>query len=216
MTQVLNNLLSQLALERIEEGHFRGQSQDLGFGAVFGGQVMGQALSAAQQTVEPGRMVHSLHCYFLRPGDVTCPILYEVEHIRDGNTVSTRRVQAIRHGKPIFYLNGSFQLEEPGLDHQDAMPDAPGPDGLKSELEWAQELKAFIPPFLHDKLLSDKPIEMRPVSFVNPLRAEACPPKRYVWFRANGQMPDEQAIHRYLLAYARTSIFCRQPCSLMA
>ena len=199
---VLNDLLAMLALERIEEGHFRGQSQDLGFGAVFGGQVMGQALSAAYQTVSPERMVHSLHCYFLRPGDVRHPILYEVEHIRDGNTVSTRRVQAIQHGKSIFYLNASFQLEEPGLDHQDGMPQVQGPDGLRSEQEWAEQLKAFIPPFLHDKLLSEKPIEMRPVSFVNPLQAEPCSPNRYVWFKANGQMPDEPAIHRYLLAYA--------------
>lgn len=199
---VLNDLLAMLALERIEEGHFRGQSQDLGFGAVFGGQVMGQALSAAYQTVSPERMVHSLHCYFLRPGDVRHPILYEVEHIRDGNTVSTRRVQAIQHGKSIFYLNASFQLEEPGLDHQDGMPQVQGPEGLRSEQEWAEQLKAFIPPFLHDKLLSEKPIEMRPVSFVNPLQAEPCSPNRYVWFKANGQMPDEPAIHRYLLAYA--------------
>ncbi len=199
---VLNDLLAMLALERIEEGHFRGQSQDLGFGAVFGGQVMGQALSAAYQTVSPERMVHSLHCYFLRPGDVRHPILYEVEHIRDGNTVSTRRVQAIQHGKSIFYLNASFQLEEPGLDHQDEMPQVQGPEGLRSEQEWAEQLKAFIPPFLHDKLLSEKPIEMRPVSFVNPLQAEPCSPNRYVWFKANGQMPDDPAIHRYLLAYA--------------
>ena len=199
---VLNDLLAMLALERIEEGHFRGQSQDLGFGAVFGGQEMGQALSAAYQTVSPERMVHSLHCYFLRPGDVRHPILYEVEHIRDGNTVSTRRVQAIQHGKSIFYLNASFQLEEPGLDHQDEMPQVQGPEGLRSEQEWAEQLKAFIPPFLHDKLLSEKPIEMRPVSFVNPLQAEPCSPNRYVWFKANGQMPDDPAIHRYLLAYA--------------
>ena len=199
---VLNDLLAMLALERIEEGHFRGQSQDLGFGAVFGGQVMGQALSAAYQTVSPERMVHSLHCYFLRPGDVRHPILYEVEHIRDGNTVSTRRVQAIQHGKSIFYLNASFQLEVPGLDHQDEMPQVQGPEGLRSEQEWAEQLKAFIPPFLHDKLLSEKPIEMRPVSFVNPLQAEPCSPNRYVWFKANGQMPDDPAIHRYLLAYA--------------
>ena len=202
MTQVLNNLLSLLALEPLDAGQFRGQSQDLGFGAVFGGQVMGQALSAAQQTVEPERMVHSLHCYFLRPGDVSCPILYEVEHIRDGHTVSTRRVQASQHGNAIFYLNASFQLEEPGLEHQDVMPQVAGPQGLKSELAWAEELKAFIPPVQHDKLLSEKPTEMRPVTFVNPLRAEACEPRRHVWFKANGQMPDDLRIHKYLLAYA--------------
>lgn len=199
---VLNNLLSLLALERIEEGLFRGQSQDLGLAAVFGGQVMGQSLSAAQQTVDADRLVHSLHCYFLRPGDAQCPILYEVELIRDGNTVSTRRVEAIQHGKPIFYLNASFQVEESGFDHQDTMPDVAGPEGLKNEVEWAEELKAFIPPFLHDKLLSEKPIEMRPVSFVNPLKGEVCEPLRHVWFKANGQMPDIPAIHRYLLAYA--------------
>jgi len=202
MSQVLNDLLSLLALEPLGPGRFRGQSQDLGFGAVFGGQVMGQALSAAQQTLEEPRGVHSLHCYFLRPGDVRFPILYEVEHIRDGKTVSTRRVQAYQHDKPIFYLTASFQVEEPGLEHQKPMPQVVGPDGLKSERQWAQELSEQIPAHLHDKLLSDKPIEMRPVSFINPLQASACEPMRWVWFKANGSMPDDPAIHRYLLAYA--------------
>ncbi len=202
MSQVLNDLLSLLALEPLGPGRFRGQSQDLGFGAVFGGQVMGQALSAAQQTLDEPRGVHSLHCYFLRPGDVRFPILYEVEHIRDGKTVSTRRVAAFQHDKPIFYLTASFQVEEPGLEHQKPMPQVVGPDGLKSERQWAQELREQIPPHLHDKLLSDKPIEMRPVSFINPLQASACEPVRWVWFKANGSMPDDPAIHRYLLAYA--------------
>lgn len=202
MSHVLNDLLAQLALEPVEAGQFRGQSQDLGFGAVFGGQVMGQALSAAHQTVAPDRSVHSLHCYFLRPGDVHHPILYEVEHIRDGQTVSTRRVEAIQHGKPIFYLTASFQVEEAGLEHQDPMPQVAGPEGLKSELEWIHALKAHIPDALHDKFLSEKPIEMRPVTFINPLKAAPCEAKRYVWFKANGPMPDVSAVHRYLLAYA--------------
>lgn len=202
MATVLEELLALLALEPIEQGIFRGQSQDLGLGFVFGGQVMGQALSAARQTVGEVRDVHSLHCYFLRPGDVSQPIVYLVEHIRDGRTVSTRRVEAVQHGKPIFYLTASFQEEEAGMEHQDAMPQVPGPEGLKSELEWAQELRAHIPLSLQEKLLADKPIEMRPVSFINPLSASPCPPHRFVWFRANGELPDDPAIHRYLLAYA--------------
>lgn len=122
MSKVLDELLALLALEKIEEGLFRGQSQDLGLRAVFGGQVMGQALSAAKQTVASDRQVHSFHSYFLRPGDANRPIVYDVENIRDGQTVSTRRVKAIQGGKPIFYLNASFQVEAEGFEHQIAMP----------------------------------------------------------------------------------------------
>ena len=136
MSKVLDELLALLALEKIEEGLFRGQSQDLGLRAVFGGQVMGQALSAAKQTVALDRQVHSFHSYFLRPGDVTRPIVYDVENIRDGQTVSTRRVKAIQGGKPIFYLNASFQVEAEGFEHQAQMPAGiTPPEQLKSELE---------------------------------------------------------------------------------
>src|SRR6266566_1013214 len=133
MANVLDDLVSLLALEKLEENLFRGQSQDLGWGAVFGGQVLGQALSAAVQTVPPERHVHSLHAYFLRPGDVTKPIVYDVDRIRDGGSFTTRRVVAIQSGKAIFNLAASFQTPEPGFEHQDAMPAAPPPESLPNE-----------------------------------------------------------------------------------
>src|SRR4051795_12704350 len=127
MSMVLDELVKLLALERIEENLFRGQSQDLGWGAVFGGQVLGQALSAAVQTVPPERHVHSLHAYFLRSGDVTKPIVYDVDRIRDGTSFTTRGVVAIQNGKAIFNLAASFQKEERGFEHQVPVPEAPAP-----------------------------------------------------------------------------------------
>src|SRR5215467_12556215 len=119
MSQVLEELVELLALEKIEEDLFRGQSQDLGWGTVFGGQVLGQALSAAVQTVPPERHVHSLHAYFLRPGDVSKPIVYLVDRIRDGSSFTTRRVVAVQAGRPILNMSSSFQIDEPGFAHQD-------------------------------------------------------------------------------------------------
>ena len=133
MRQALNNLLTLLNLEKIEEGLFRGQSEDLGLRQVFGGQVVGQALYAAKETVPADRLVHSFHSYFLRPGDSAKPIVYDVEVLRDGNSFSARRVAAIQNGKPIFYMTASFQAPEPGYEHQKVMPPAPSPDDLKSE-----------------------------------------------------------------------------------
>lgn len=118
MSQTLNNLLTLLNLEKIEEGLFRGQSEDLGLRQVFGGQVVGQALYAAKETVPEARLVHSFHSYFLRPGDSQKPIIYDVEVLRDGNSFSARRVAAIQNGKPIFYMTASFQAPEPGFEHQ--------------------------------------------------------------------------------------------------
>src|SRR5215467_1976225 len=141
MTDVLDHLVKLLALERIEENLFRGQSQDLGWGTVFGGQVLGQALSAAVQTVPAERHVHSLHAYFLRPGDVHKPIVYDVDRIRDGSSFTTRRVVAIQSGHAIFNLAASFQKDEPGFVHQDEMPDVPSPESLKTEQEIAASLE---------------------------------------------------------------------------
>src|SRR5947207_5064140 len=125
MSAVLDELVQLLALERIEENLFRRQSQDLGWGTVFGGQVLGQALSAAAQTVPPERNVHSLHAYFLRPGDVKHPIVYDVDRIRDGHSFTTRRVVAIQGGRAILNMACSFQIDEPGFEHQDQMPEVP-------------------------------------------------------------------------------------------
>lgn len=202
MSQVLTNLLSLLKLESIEQGLYRGQSQDLGFKAVFGGQVMGQALSAAKETLPEERKIHSFHSYFLRPGDASKPIVYEVESIRDGKSFSTRRVSAIQFGKPIFYMTASFQIEEQGFTHQVAMPDVPGPEELVSDLDFYQQHAAQIPEKLRSKFICEKPIDMRAVDFQNPFVPQASAPKRYVWFKANGQMPDDLRVHKYLLAYA--------------
>ncbi len=202
MSQVLDKLLSLLKLETIEQGLYRGQSQDLGFKSVFGGQVMGQALSAAKETIDEERKVHSFHSYFLRPGDAEKPIVYEVENIRDGKSFSTRRVSAIQYGKQIFHMTASFQVEEEGFEHQDLMPDVPGPEQLVSDLDFYQQHAELIPEKLRSKFICEKPIEMRPVDFQNPFQPQVSEPLRYVWFKANGSMPDDLRIHKYLLAYA--------------
>ncbi|WP_411752445.1 acyl-CoA thioesterase II [Serratia sp. (in: enterobacteria)] len=202
MSQALHNLLELLDLEKIEEGLFRGQSEDLGLRQVFGGQVVGQALYAAKQTVPAERIVHSFHSYFLRPGDSSKPIVYDVETLRDGNSFSARRVSAIQNGKPIFYMTASFQSPEQGFEHQNTMPDVPPPEGLMSESEIAHKLAHMLPEKVRDKFIGPKPIEMRPVKFHNPLQGSVEEPYRHVWFRANGTMPDDLRIHQYLLGYA--------------
>jgi acyl-CoA thioesterase-2 len=198
----LAELIALLRLERLEQNLFRGQSQDLGWGAVFGGQVLGQALSAAEQTVPEGRTVHSLHGYFLRTGDAKQAIIYDVDRIRDGKSFTTRRVNAIQKGHAIFSLAASFQNVEPGIDHQAEMPDVPPPDGLPSELDLARRFKDFIPEEMRVRALAERPIEVRPVDPVNPLQPDVRPPRRFVWYRAVGALPDDPSLHQYLLAYA--------------
>ena len=202
MSQALNNLLALLNLEKIEEGLFRGQSEDLGLRQVFGGQVVGQALYAAKETVPEERLVHSFHSYFLRPGDSQKPIVYDVEVLRDGNSFSARRVAAIQNGKPIFYMTASFQAPEDGFEHQKSMPDAPPPEGLKSETDIARALEKFLPPQVREKFICDKPLEIRPVEFHNPMKGHVAEPARQVWIRASGAMPDDFRLHQSLLGYA--------------
>ncbi|CNC17364.1 acyl-CoA thioesterase [Yersinia intermedia] len=202
MSQALKKLLDLLFLEKIEEGIFRGQSEDLGLRQVFGGQVVGQAIYAAKQTVPAERAVHSFHSYFLRPGDSSKPIIYDVETLRDGNSFSARRVSAIQNGKPIFYMTASFQSPEEGFEHQNTMPDAPPPEGLMSETDIARQFAQMIPEKVREKFIGHQPIEMRPVKFHNPLQGSVEEPNRYVWFRANGTMPDDLQVHQYLLGYA--------------
>ena len=202
MSQVLDDLLSLLSLEQIEIGLFRGQSQDLGFGHVFGGQVMGQALSAAKQTVPSERKVHSLHSYFLRAGDEKLPIVYEVENMRDGGSFSARRVSAIQKGRPIFHMTCSFQEPEAGFDHQAKMPEVPGPEGLLNQNELAMTLRDKVPARILEKFMEEAPIEMRLVNPLHPFAPKETEPYRYVWLRANGPMPTDAHIHEYLLAYA--------------
>ncbi|ARD23097.1 MULTISPECIES: acyl-CoA thioesterase II [Shewanella] len=202
MSQVLNDLLSLLSLEQIELGLFRGQSQDLGFGHVFGGQVMGQALSAAKQTVNEDRHVHSLHSYFLRAGDEKLPIVYDVENMRDGGSFSARRVKAIQKGRPIFYMTCSFQAPEEGFEHQAEMPVVDGPDGLLNQQELASTMRDKVPANILEKFMADSPIEMRLVNPIHPIAPDSTEPKRYIWMRANGHIPSDHSVHEYLLAYA--------------
>ena len=202
MSQELQELLSLLKLEPIEENLFRGASQDLGFRALFGGQVLGQALSAASQTVAAERHVHSLHGYFLRPGDAGLPVVFQVDRVRDGGSFTTRRVVAIQRGQPIFTGIASFQGEEPGAAHAAPMPEVPGPEGLATDVEHWRPYAQRFPERVREKLLRAKPIEIRPVNPVDPLSPEPAAPVKHVWFRANGPMPADPQVHRYVLAYA--------------
>ncbi|HLD68311.1 MAG TPA: acyl-CoA thioesterase II [Pseudomonas sp.] len=202
MSQLLDNLVALLSLEQIEENLFRGTSQDLGFRQLYGGQVLGQCVSAASQTVEPERHVHSLHGYFLRPGDASLPVVYQVDRVRDGGSFSTRRVTAIQKGKPIFTCGASYQYDEEGFHHQNPMPEVPGPENFKSETELARLVESIIPAGIRERAVNAKPIEIRPVTRINPFDPKPCEPVKYVWFRADGSLPDDKALHRYLLAYA--------------
>src|SRR5687767_2821701 len=159
MSSVLDSLVQLLALEQIEQNLFRGQSQDLGWGTVFGGQVLGQALSAAVQTVPAERPVHSLHAYFLRPGDVKRPIVYDVDRIRDGSSFTTRRVVAIQNGEAIFNLACSFQKDEEGFSHQDTMPEVPPPESLPTEAERMASFLAKLPAFMRERAERPRPFE---------------------------------------------------------
>lgn len=202
MSHVLDDLVDLLSLEAIEENLFRGRSQDLGFRQLYGGQVLGQSLSAASQTVEEARHVHSLHGYFLRPGDATMPVVYSVDRVRDGGSFSTRRVTAIQKGQPIFTCSASFQYDEEGFSHQTQMPAVVGPENLPSEVELAQRMADRLPEAIRDKMLCAKPIEMRPVTAEDPFNPKPGEPVKYIWFRADGNLPDVPALHKYMLAYA--------------
>src|SRR5215468_465726 len=207
MDETLKELIDQLDLEPLEVNLFRGQSADLGGKSVFGGQVIGQALVAAGRTVEH-REVHSLHAYFLLPGDMAAPIVYEVDRIRDGRSFSARRVQAIQHGRPIFSMIASFHVAEPGLEHQPPMPAAPPPESLPSSAErrerWLAEA-GEVPERIREILRRPQPIEFRPVDPWNPLRPVVAPPTQMVWFRTIEKIPDDPMLHRCLLAYASDS-----------
>jgi acyl-CoA thioesterase-2 len=199
MHPVLEDLVTLLKLERIEDNIFRGDSRDIGSPQVFGGQVLGQALSAAQHTVE-GRAAHSLHAYFLRRGDMKAPIVYEVDRSRDGGSFSNRRVVAIQHGRPILNLAASFQEPEAGFEHQAEMPDVPGPDGLKDMTEVAAALIERMPEKMRRYMTDKRAFEFRPVESYNK-EGSMLPPVKHVWFRAVDKVPDEPSLHQNLLAY---------------
>lgn len=198
--QLLDDLIKVMTLERLEMNLFRGESRDIGSPQVFGGQVLGQALVAASATVDQG-MVHSLHAYFLRRGDFNAPIVYEVDRARDGKSFSTRRIVAIQHGAQIFNMSASFQVHEAGSDHQSPMPPVPPPEDLH-EQEWHYaDIVDRLPAALRRMLEMKRPFEFRPVQPPVFLSQTTLQASRDVWFRAVAPLPDDESLHRCLLAY---------------
>jgi acyl-CoA thioesterase-2 len=199
----LETLLATLDLERLEVNLFRGSSPQVGWQRVFGGQVVGQALVAAQRTVESSRTIHSLHGYFIRPGDPKVPIIYEVARDRDGRSFTTRRVIAIQHGEPIFSMLASFHAEETGFEHAMPMPSVPSPEGLPGERELLSAFADRMPENMRRYFERDRPIELRhcdPDHYLDPGKNRRL--TQDVWFRATGALPDEISLHQCVLAYA--------------
>lgn len=200
MARGVGELLSVLDLERIERNIFRGSVPQVGRQRVFGGLVVAQALVAASRTVE-GRAPHSLHAYFILPGDPLAPIVYQVERVRDGNSFTTRRCIAVQAGRTIFDLFASFQVEEQGLEHQAPMPDVPAPDTLPSSAEIEAKLGARLPSGLKAWFAGERSIEVRPCDLGRYDRSRPPKPGQNIWIRAADRLPDDPAVHRAVLAY---------------
>ncbi|MFF7470339.1 acyl-CoA thioesterase domain-containing protein [Streptomyces sp. NPDC008092] len=202
MNQALSDLLDLLDLEQIEENIFRGQSRSAVVPRVFGGQVAAQALVAAGRTVPADRHAHSLHAYFLRPGDPGAPIVYTVERIRDGRSFTTRRAVAVQHGRPIFALSASFQLDEEGLDHQAPMPAAPDPATLPTSADRFRDYGHLDPAVVEKFLEAREAIDLRYVE-EPPFGKYGEPrePHSQVWFRTNGKLDDDPLLHVVLATY---------------
>jgi acyl-CoA thioesterase-2 len=198
--QRIADLLTLLELEQLEVNLFRGESRDIGSPQVFGGQVLGQALTAASATVE-GRVVHSLHAYFLRRGDFNAPIVYQVDRSLDGHSFSNRRVVAIQHGQQIFNMAASFQVPEDGFDHQVQMPQVPRPDELTDSSRLPLDLLQRLPERMRRFFEQPRPFEFRSVQQIDYLQPRRSEPTRQLWFRAVGRLPDDEKLHRCLLAY---------------
>lgn len=198
---LIDSVLEHLDLEQIETNLFRGIPEALGPSRVFGGQVIGQALIAALRTIE-GRPCHSLHGYFLRPGDPSIPIIYEVDRIRDGKSFTTRRVIAIQKGEAIFNMSASFQIFEDGLSHQIEMPDVPLPDDLPAEEEMFEKRKKDMTPEMIAMMKKDRPVEMKRVEDIDYLSPVKSDPVQHIWFKSKKKLGDDPAQHQCLLAYA--------------
>ena len=202
MPTAVENLVRLLDLEPLEVNLFRGVSPKEGWQRVYGGQVVGQSLVAATRTVEDTKPCHSLHGYFMRPGDPKIPIIYEVERIRDGRSFATRRVVAIQHGQAIFSMSASFHLREPGFEHQLPMPMVPPPEALPSEQKIKDMYLDKMPETIQRYWRRERPIELRPVHLRNFLSPEREEPQQNIWIRASGSLPDEPALHQSVLGYA--------------
>jgi acyl-CoA thioesterase-2 len=201
MTSAVQDLLNILDLEPLEVNLFRGRSPQVGWQRVFGGQVIGQALVAAVRTVDASRPPHSMHAYFLLPGDPKVPIIYDVDRMRDGKSFTTRRVTARQHGQPIFSMLASFHADEAGLEHQAKMPDVPPPESLPSEAEMREKILPMMPDPVRRYYERERPIELRPVEFDRYLGKKYPDGRFHVWIKTTGRLPDDPAIHQCVLAY---------------
>jgi acyl-CoA thioesterase-2 len=199
----IETLVETLTLEPIEVNLFRGKTLDHEWNRnrIYGGQVIAQALRAAHHTVE-GRVCHSLQAYFIRPGDPKVPVLYEVERSRDGKSFTTRRVIAIQHGEQILNLAASFQVEEPGFEHQSTMPDLGGPLATPTDQERMRLAGKDVPDYLRELAEKEQAIEVRRIDPVNPLKPRVASPTQRVWFRAAADVGDDRALNQCVLAYA--------------
>ncbi|MYY13019.1 acyl-CoA thioesterase II [Streptomyces sp. SID4919] len=203
MDQPLTSLLDLLDLEKIEENIFRGHSHSSVVPRVFGGQVAAQSLVAAGRTVPADRTAHSLHSYFLRPGDPGAPIVYTVDRIRDGRSFTTRRVVAVQHGQPIFHLSASFQVHEEGLEHQTVMPSAPDPETLPTAEETLARHAGVLLPGVPDRMSeARRAVDLR-YADAPPFATLGEPrePRSQVWFRTNGKLADDPLLHVCLATY---------------
>ncbi len=202
MSADMQDLLDILDLETLELNLFRGRSPQASWQRVFGGQVIAQSLVAAQRTVDEERHAHSLHCYFMRPGDPKVPIIYEVDRIRDGGSFTTRRVVAIQHGHAIFSLSASFQKDEPGADHQAPRPlDVPEPESLLTQTQIIEQHGEHLPEAVRRFWGRERPLEIRPVNLAHYTTHDPQPPRHDVWMRINGAIDTGRAIRSAMLSY---------------
>lgn len=201
MSEAVKTLLEILDLEPLEVNLFRGRSPQVGWQRVFGGQVIGQALVAATRTVE-GAQVHSLHAYFLLPGDPKVPIIYEVDRIRDGKSFTTRNVTAIQHGHAIFSMLASFHRDEPGFAHQAEMPKVPSPGELPSDADIRANILPMMPEPVRRYYEGERPVELRPVEYQRYISRDYRDSTFHIWIRSTAPLPADPAIHQCVLAYA--------------
>jgi acyl-CoA thioesterase-2 len=195
-----NEILALLDLEQIDENLYRGQSPPTTARQVYGGQAVAQALVATQRTAPADRLAHSLHAYFILAGDPRTPIIFHVERVRDGKSFTTRRCVATQHGRAIFSLEASFQIAEDGFDHAASMPDVPHPEGLPTAHALAERFSSFMPQAA-ERLKRTRPIDIRVVDPTIYLPREQPASRQFIWFRALGELPDDQATHQSVLAY---------------
>ncbi|MBL7250186.1 acyl-CoA thioesterase II [Alloalcanivorax sp. C16-2] len=201
MKEAVRELMQRFSLEPLEDNLFRGQSEANGQRSIFGGLVAGQSLLAASMTVPEDRPVHSLHAYFLRPGDIRRPVIYDVDRIRDGKSFTTRRVNAIQHGRPIFSLAASFQVEEEGARHQAPMPEVPAPDELETDEQARLRMAERIPKQFRDDFLRQRPLTFRPVTPRDAFESESREPVKRFWFKVADEIQADRMTQRALLAY---------------